>query len=340
MTKPLAVEVTVTVQELERDFRVSHAITSRVHLLRLTVGGDGGPHGVGEISADAAYGQDASVIERQARSIALDVAAMADVAHPAAIESRLEEHGSGACGPARLLVEMAILDRAARKAGQPVWRLLGLPDPGRVQLLHTVPMGEDAAVAARPLKVKLGDDQDAEIIASLVGRKGPILLDVNEGWDRSAWNRVANLVEQLAPAVLEDPTADPSLLGEIRERLPATRVVLDESVHDQLDVERAARLADGANIKVMRIGGLFPAIRSLRYLQERGLTRMLGSFLEPARAIAYAAQLNGLVDWADLDGHFWITRDRPVMHYRLNSSCPGIPEIAYDSFPVGSGADD
>ena len=340
MTAPLTVSVTVTPHVLERESRVSHATTSDVQLLRLTLTDPaGGPDGVGEISADAGYGQHAPTIEREASGFARQLAAEPRLADVASLARLLDERGAGLGGPARMLVEMAFLDRAARSAGCPVWHLLGLPEPGRVQLLHTVPIGEDTTVPQRPLKVKLGSDTDPEILAELIGQPGPILLDVNEGWDRPAWNRVAALVAKLAPAVLEDPTADADLLTEIRAALPATRVVLDESVHDHPDVVRAATVADGANVKVMRMGGLLPAIRSLSYLRQRGLTRMVGSFLEPARAVAYAAQLNGLADWTDLDGHFWITGDAPVMHYRLDSSRPGVPVIAYDRPAGGSNVD-
>jgi L-alanine-DL-glutamate epimerase-like enolase superfamily enzyme len=229
-----------------------------------------------------------------------------------------------------MLTEMALLDRAARHAACPVWRLLGLPDPGCVQLLNTVTIGDDVTVSARPLKVKLGFDGDAAVLARLIGRPGPILLDVNEGWDRAAWLQVRHLVAELSPAVLEDPTSDSALLAEIRAELPGTRIVLDECVHCPADIERAAAQADGANVKAMRMGGLLPAIRALRFLRERGRVCMIGSFLEPRRSVAYCAQLNGLSDWTDLDGHFWISGDKPVPRYRLDSSRPGIPEIAYD----------
>ena len=64
-------------------------------------------------------------------------------------------------------------------------------------------------------------------------------------------------------------------------------------------------------------------------LAAQGKTRMLGCFLEPPRSIAYAAQLNGLCDWTDLDGHFWLTEDPAVPAYRLDSTRPGIPTIDY-----------
>ncbi|MFE7616023.1 enolase C-terminal domain-like protein [Streptomyces sp. NPDC057496] len=323
--------VTVTPHVLERHFRVSHATTSTVDLLRLDLrDADGRVGGSGEISADRGFGQDGPAIAEEARGLVHALAAQDGLDRVATLEPLLDRAAEKVSGPARMLTEMALLDRAARLAGAPVWRLLDLPDPGRVELMHTVAIGDALDVAARPLKVKLGADTDADVLKELIGRPGPILLDVNEGWDRSAWLGVRNLVARLEPAVLEDPTADEELLAEIRAELPGTRVVLDESVHTPQAAERAAGLADGVNIKVMRMGGLLPALRVLRSARARGQVCMVGSFLEPRRSVAYAAQLNSLADWTDLDGHFWISGDRPVLHYRLDSSRPGIPEIAYE----------
>jgi L-alanine-DL-glutamate epimerase-like enolase superfamily enzyme len=229
---------------------------------------------------------------------------------------------------ALMLVEMAFLDYAARLRGRPVWQLLGLPDPGTVRLVTTVPIGDELPESG-PLKVKLGGADDAAALRRLTAVPGPVILDVNGGWDRAGWNAVRDLVAEVAPAVLEDPVRDEELLAEVRAALPGTAVVLDEGIGSLADVRRAAEVADGANIKVMKLGGLFPARRALDHLAARGATRMLGCYLEPPRAIAYAAQLNGAADWTDLDGHFWISPDHPaVPEYRLDSSAPGIPTIA------------
>jgi len=54
---------------------------------------------------------------------------------------------------------------------------------------------------------------------------------------------------------------------------------------------------------------------------------MLGCTIEPPRAIAYAAQLAGLCDWADLDGHLWLEPEPAPSALRLDSSRPGIPRL-------------
>jgi L-alanine-DL-glutamate epimerase-like enolase superfamily enzyme len=324
----LEVETRVLSQPLVRPFQVSHLTTRTVDIVTLMLSADGEVTGLGEISADAGYGQDGADIAGEARQLATVLAADPGNVEPRVLSARLAEAAAHTSGCALMLVEMAFLDRAARRRGVPVWRLLGLPEPGLVRLVTTVPIG-DQLPAAGPLKIKLGSAGDEAMLRRLRTVSGPVILDVNRGWGRAEWLALRDLVAELAPAVLEDPVHDAALLPEVRAALPATAIVLDEGIGCQDDVERAARTAGGANIKVMKLGGLFPALRALEHLGRSGATRMLGCYLEPARAIAYAAQLNGTADWTDLDGHFWVSPDHPaVTEYRLDSTVPGVPTIA------------
>ncbi|HET9138974.1 enolase C-terminal domain-like protein [Actinophytocola sp.] len=323
----MRVVTTVHTRPLVRPFPVSHMTTSAVDLVTLELSTRDSVVGAGEISADAGYDQDGPAIAAQANGLAETLAADPDSTDPGRLDARLRTAAVSA--PARMLVEMAFLDRAARLRGLPVWRLLGLPEPGIVGLVTTVPIGAPLP-AAGPVKVKLGGPDDAAVLRDLVGVRGPVILDVNRGWTRADWLALRPLVIAVAPAVLEDPVADPALLRGIRAALPATAMVLDEGIGSQADVERAAETAGGANVKVMKLGGLLPARRALDHLTARGATRMLGCYLEPPRAIAYAAQLSGRADWTDLDGHFWVSPDHPaVPAYRLDSSRPGIPTITF-----------
>ncbi|MFE8914585.1 ATP-grasp domain-containing protein [Streptomyces globisporus] len=327
---------------LTSSFRISHMTIETVDHLRLRLLQAGRTVGEGEITADSGYGQDGPAIAAEAAALARTLAAACDAHHRAdgsdpvaPLRAGLEKAAADGVGaPARMLVEMAFLDRAARRAGVPVWRLLGLPEPGRVRLLHTVPIGEDIPLDGRPLKIKLGGADDEQILRSLLGVPAPLILDANRGWDRQDWERLRPLLVELAPAVLEDPVRDPALLPAIRAALPGTAVVLDEGIATAEDAAFAVGTAGGLNVKLMRFGGILPALDALTDATEKGAARMLGCFLEPPRAIAYAAQLAGLCDWSDLDGHFWVSDDRPVAAYGLDSGAPGIPRIAYTPEPA------
>jgi L-alanine-DL-glutamate epimerase-like enolase superfamily enzyme len=326
----LRAEVRITAHALAHPFQISHMTIATVDIVRLSLtGACDQVRGEGEIAADLGYGQNGPAIAEEARLLAGRLVHETGTEDPARLGQLLAEAAGTVSAPARMLVEMAFLDRAARLAGLPLRQLLDLPDPGRIRLMHTVPIGEEIPAGTRPLKIKLGGPDDTEVLRGLVGVPGPVILDVNRGWGRREWDDLRPLVRQVAPAVLEDPVHDPALLPEIRAALPGTTVLLDEGIASVADVRRAAERTDGANIKLMRFGGLLPALEALRLLTDRGSARMLGCFLEPPRSIAYAAQLAGLCDWTDLDGHFWLSDDPSTMSYRLDCRRPGIPRIQY-----------
>lgn len=323
----LSVVVTVEARPLVRSFQVSHLTTAVVDVVTLRLSAGDGADGFGEVAADAGYHQDGPSIAAHARELAAGLAADPAGIDVERLEAALAAVPASVPPGAVMLVEMAFLDRAARLRGLPVWKLLGLPEPGVVQLMTTVPIGEPIPDSG-PLKIKLGSADDGAVLDRLIGVPGPVVLDVNRGWTADDWRAVRAAVARIAPAVLEDPVGDLALLDEVRAALPGTAVILDEGVDSRADVEHAAAVADGANVKLMKLGGLLPARRALQHLTERGATRMLGCYLEPPHAIAYAAQCAGLADWTDLDGHFWLSAEHPaVLRYQLDSSAPGIPRI-------------
>lgn len=186
-------------RRLTSSFQISHMTIETVDIVRLRLlsadggEGEGGDDGEGEIAADLGYGQDGRAIaaeaEALARTLAGECTATGDPVEP--IRTRLAKAAAdGVSAPARMLVEMAFLDRAARRSGVPVWQLLGLPEPGRIRLLHTVPIGEEIPRDGRPLKIKLGGPDDEAVLRSLLGVDAPLILDANRGWDRADWERL------------------------------------------------------------------------------------------------------------------------------------------------------
>jgi L-alanine-DL-glutamate epimerase-like enolase superfamily enzyme len=333
------IAIDVERRQLRRSFQISHMTITHIDMISLVVaGGDHEPSGFGEIAADPGYGQHAHTIVAEARALAEALVAQRAPGRVPLLSRLLSNAAPSVSGPARMLVEMAFLDHAAKVAGVAVWQLLDIAPPAEIRLQHTVPIGEPIPERIRPVKIKLGGDRDLEVLERLVGVPGPLILDVNRGWDRAAWNRVRALVRAIGPAVIEDPVSDPGLLPEVRRALPNTAVVLDESIAGLDDVREATKHADGANIKLMRFGGLLPALEAIQHLTRHSAERMLGCFLEPPRSIAYAAQLAGMCDWTDLDGHFWLTDDPSVMSYHLDSRAPGVPRIAYPVTGVRSDA--
>jgi L-alanine-DL-glutamate epimerase-like enolase superfamily enzyme len=65
----------------------------------------------------------------------------------------------------------------------------------------------------------------------------------------------------------------------------------------------------GINLKLMKTGGLTPAVMMLKRARELGLKVMLGCMIETSIGTTAMAHLAGLADWLDLDAPVLISND-------------------------------
>lgn len=235
-----------------------------------------------------------------------------------------------AAGVARCAIaalDMALWDLTAKRAGLPLYRLLGLPRRGVVSSL-TVGINPPEVVrnrvplllsrGAKALKIKLGSpqgiDADKEMFAAVtesLGDAAPALrVDANGGWspedagDMMRWlaDRGAEYVEQ--PLVHGAEDALPALF---RDRpLP---IFADESCAVSSDVPALADRVDGVNLKLMKCGGITEALRVVATARALGLKTMIGCMGESSIAIAAGASLGALFDYIDLDSHLNLDPD-------------------------------
>jgi len=86
-------------------------------------------------------------------------------------------------------------------------------------------------------------------------------------------------------------------------------VAADESCVVPADVPRVAEVADIAVLKLTKSGGIWPVLRMCHAARACGLDVMLGCMTETNAAIAAAAHLTPLTDYADLDGSLLLAED-------------------------------
>jgi len=110
------------------------------------------------------------------------------------------------------------------------------------------------------------------------------------------------LEQPLSPASGEEM---PGLLA-----LSALPILADESCVTQEDVEAMPGRFSGFNIKLVKCGGLTPALAMARRGRALGLRTMVGCMLESSLLIAAGVVVAQLTDFADLDGA-WLLRDDP-----------------------------
>ncbi len=227
---------------------------------------------------------------------------------------------------ARCALNLALLDGAARRAGQPLHDFLGL---GFREHHHVTSfsIGIDApdiirkkvlAAASHPvLKLKVGAAHDRENFAAL--RFPPALdrsvrVDANEGWKTKedalrmleglvATDKNIQFVEQPMPR--EASTAD---LVWLKERSPLP-LFADESCHTIRDIPRCAECFHGVNVKLVKTGGVSMAHETLLAARRAGLKTMIGCMIETSVQVSAAAHLAELADYLDVDGNLLITND-------------------------------
>jgi L-alanine-DL-glutamate epimerase-like enolase superfamily enzyme len=274
--------------------------------------------GWGEAAPNVRYGQSAeqtmAVLEK-----ARKIVEAGDWLHYVDLRERWErELPEDSC--ARAALDMAILDWVGGKLGSPLYRMLGL-DPAKTPVT-TFSIGIDSPEVIRQkveeakeypvLKIKVGKDNDAEILAAVRDATDkPLRVDANEGWrdKQQALEKIqwlaglgVELIEQPLPAAMIEETA------WLRERVEMP-IIADEAVKTAADIPRLAGAYDGINIKLMKSGGLQEAIRMIHVARAVGMKIMLGCMIESSVAISAAAHLSPLVDYADLDGNLLISND-------------------------------
>ncbi|MDR1808040.1 MAG: dipeptide epimerase [Propionibacteriaceae bacterium] len=223
-------------------------------------------------------------------------------------------------GSAKAALDLALYDLMGQAAGLPLFRFLG-GVAGRVEIDHTIGLADPAAMAARAaelvaegyreLKVKAGADdaQDRAAIAAIraAAPAARLKVDANQGWTPRQAVLLADEYAKHGVAAIEQPVPhwDRAGLAWVRSHSPIP-VMADESCftpHDAADLVSLGAV-DAINIKLMKCGGIYPALQIDAIAEAAGVTTMVGCMLESRLAIAAGAHLAAArpnVKDADLD---------------------------------------
>ncbi|MBE6969975.1 MAG: dipeptide epimerase [Ruminococcaceae bacterium] len=207
-------------------------------------------------------------------------------------------------------IDMACYDIAARKMGVPLWRYLGGSSP---ELVTDVTLGIDSPenMAAKAqewvdkgfteIKVKLGEDIKTDLarmkaIRAQVGSDIILRIDANQGWNVKDSIRIAKELEALDIDLIEQPIAHWDLTGlrRIRDAV-SIPIAADESCHSPMDALKLTACVDAMNIKLMKCGGIYPALKINSVAEAAGLFCMIGCMGESRIANAAGMHLAAAV---------------------------------------------
>jgi L-Ala-D/L-Glu epimerase len=195
-------------------------------------------------------------------------------------------------------IDLALWDRAGRRADEPVAALLSddaathVPVNATLAALDRAGAAEQAAAAVRAgfqcLKLKVGVGDDAGRVAATRAAAGPqvaLRLDANGAW--SVEQAVA-AIEALSPAgleLVEEPTHGLHAMREVRERV-AVRVSIDETAAELGAL--TAGVADAVCLKISRCGGIAGLLAAASLVRATGAEVYLASTLDGPLGVAAA----------------------------------------------------
>jgi L-alanine-DL-glutamate epimerase-like enolase superfamily enzyme len=203
------------------------------------------------------------------------------------------------CPPQALAaIDLALWDLAGRRAGKPVWRLLGAHHPSPVPVNATIGAlaPNDAAEAASSaqadgyctVKVKVGVGDDLNRIRAIRSAVGPALairLDANGAWSVEQAIATLNALEPLGIECCEEPVHG----LEQNERVAAATaiaVALDETVSAAGAFTR--RVCEAVCLKIAASGGVTGLLANAGRARRLGYRVYLASTLDGPLGIAAA----------------------------------------------------
>jgi L-alanine-DL-glutamate epimerase-like enolase superfamily enzyme len=195
-------------------------------------------------------------------------------------------------------LDLALWDRAGRRAGRPVAELLTDDPPWEVAVNATIG-AEDRAGAAtaaaaaraagfRCVKLKVGTGDDAGRVAAVRAALGPeaeLRLDANGAWTP---DEAVRAIDALAPAgleLVEEPVHGLDGLREVRERV-AVRIAMDETA--AVAGALASGAADAVCLKLSRCGGISALLACATLVRASGAEPYVASTFDGPLGIAAA----------------------------------------------------
>jgi L-alanine-DL-glutamate epimerase-like enolase superfamily enzyme len=238
---------------------------------------------------------------------------------------------------AKASIDIALHDLVGKILRKPCYELFGIKTPEKklssytiaIDELSTLPKKIKEAKDFKILKIKLGTKEDEKIVHIVKNEcDKPLYADANQGWnDKSMALEMLYMLSENGFEVVEQPMpvncADDDMMW-LKEKSPLP-LLADESVKRFTDMEKAAELFHGINIKLMKSTGMAEAHKMIVRARELNMKIMLGCMTETSCAILAASHLAPLADYVDLDGPFLINNN-PFKNPELIDGCIITPE--------------
>ncbi len=235
---------------------------------------------------------------------------------------------------AQCALDQAAWDLYTKKRGQKLYEYLGL-NPERMPTTNfTIGIDTVDKMCSKlrevnwPIyKIKLGTNQDLEIVRELRKNTNSIFrVDANCAWTVDQAISYSEELAQLGVEFIEQPLEKDNLDG-MREVFAHSKLPLiaDESCISESDVEKCQGHFHGINIKLVKAGGITPALRMIKNAKSLGMKTMVGCMTESSIGISAIAHIAPLLDYVDMDGAMLLSKD-PAKGVRIYPDKVHFPE--------------
>lgn len=225
---------------------------------------------------------------------------------------------------AKAAVDMAIYDLYSKKYEAPLYKILGgyrneITTDITISVNDVSEMVNDSIKAVKDgfniLKIKVGKESEKDIdriteIRKAIGEDVKLRIDANQGWTSKQAVKIISKLEDknINIDLVEQPVKYWDLEGmKYVTQNTYTRILADESVFSPLDALKIIqeKAADLINIKLMKTGGIYNALKICDIAEMYGIECMIGCMLESKISVSAAANLGAarkIITLVDLDG--------------------------------------
>ncbi|MEC7409350.1 MAG: dipeptide epimerase [Planctomycetota bacterium] len=278
---------------------------------------DGVHSGYGESTTDPYYQTSLESMAAAAES-AREVVEQTGWEHPRVLWEALEQPLLGESF-VRCAIDQAAYDLWGKRRGYPTHKLLELDVSQCPSSSYTIGLDDIAVMVSKireepdwPIyKIKLGTDHDLQIIEELRKHSEAVFrVDANCAWTARQAIEHSHQLRDLGVEFIEQPLrADDWEGARSVYQESALPIIADEACLIASDIAKCANHFHGVNIKMIKCGGITPALDMISHARDLGLKVMLGCMTESTVGISAIAQLLPLLDFADIDGANLLAED-------------------------------
>lgn len=240
---------------------------------------------------------------------------------------------------AKAALDIACYDLVGKKLGVPVYQLLGGRYHEKFPITHVLSIGTPESMAEEAekrmkegyssFKMKVGTEVQADVlriqaVRAKVGKDVAIRVDVNQGWKNSANTIIAmRQLEQENLDWLEQPVVADDFNGmvEVKAKI-STPLMMDEGLRGIRDMRELIekKAAHKVNIKLMKCGGIYPAMKLAHMAEMAGIECQIGSMVESSIGSAagfHVAFSKKAFTSVELTGPIKFSKDVGNLHYDI-----------------------